>query len=110
MNMRNGLYKVTFGTPLGSGTGVVYALDGKIRGGDSMIAYVGEYATDGDQMSAVVITDAHSNVPGMISVLGPSKAQINLVGKTSGDTVTCQGASPQAPGVTFKATLQRIAD
>jgi hypothetical protein len=107
--MRNGLYKVTFSTPLGTGYGVVHAQDGQIRGGDSLIYYVGEYTTNGENMSAVVGTDAHSNVPGMGSVLGPSKATINLSGKVNGDTVTCQGSSPQAPGIAFKATLQRIA-
>ncbi|MDR9760561.1 GrlR family regulatory protein [Rhizobium redzepovicii] len=108
--MRNGLYKVTFGTPLGSGYGVVYAQDGKIRGGDSLIYYTGTYSVNGADMSAEVDTDAHSNVPGMTSVLGPAKAKLLLQGRVNGDIVACQGTSPQAQNVTFKATLQRIAD
>lgn len=108
--MRNGLYKVTFGTPFGNGYGVVYSEDGKIRGGDSLIYYIGTYSVNGADMSAEVDTDAHSQVPGMTSVLGPSKAKLLLQGRVNGDTVTCQGTSPQAPGITFKATLQRIAD
>lgn len=41
--LNNGLYRVTFRTPLGEGAGVAVLLDGKIRGGDSAFAYSGRY-------------------------------------------------------------------
>ncbi|KQY95142.1 hypothetical protein ASD21_07185 [Caulobacter sp. Root1455] len=108
--MRDGLYKVQFKTPLGDGAGVAYLAGGKMHGGDSMIFYVGTYAEDGGQFTASVQTDAHSSVPSMASVFGVSKASINLKGTSEGDKATMQGSSPQAPGVSFSATLTRIAD
>lgn len=48
----NGLYKIAFETPSGTEYGVAYLQDGKLRGGDSGMAYVGSYSMDGDLMSA----------------------------------------------------------
>lgn len=108
--MRNGLYHVQFQTPLGSGDGVVFAHDGKIWGGDSLIYYRGSYALDGDSFTATVETDAHSHQPGMGSVFGVNKATIRLTGNVSGDTVATRGSSPQAPGISFSARLNRLSD
>lgn len=108
--MQNGLYKVTFSTPLGVGFGVVYAHNGELHGGDTMMYYIGSYSSDGNKMTAEVQVDAHSQVPGMGSVLGAQKATLSLRGTFQGGRVECQGTSPQAPGLTFKATLDRIAE
>ncbi len=59
MPLQNGLYKIEFQTQLGAGSGVVILHDGQLRGGDSMIYYVGTYKQDGDEFSAEVRTDAH---------------------------------------------------
>lgn len=43
----SGLYKIAFETPSGTEYGVAYLQDGKLRGGDSGMAYVGSYSMDG---------------------------------------------------------------
>ncbi|MBS0536887.1 MAG: hypothetical protein JSR72_22745 [Proteobacteria bacterium] len=106
--MRPGLYKVSFETPLGAGAGAVYTDGTKLWGGDSGIYYVGEYSQDGDALKATVRADRHTQ--GLGSVFGKDRVRINLDGTVRGDTVTCRGSSPDAPGVQFSCTLTRISD
>jgi hypothetical protein len=110
MTAIDGLYKVTFATQLGNGYGVVYLHDGEVHGGDSAMAYTGDFQISGDQFNANVKSAQHSHPPGMSSVFGVPAADITLKGTISGTTLTCQGTAKQAPGITFKATLVRIAD
>lgn len=105
-----GLYKVTFGTPLGSGYGVAYLSDGKLHGGDSMMAYAGTYSIDGGNFTANVHAFQHSQVPGMTSTLGTNNAQLSIQGTVQGTTMTGQGQSPQAPGVNLQVRLERLQD
>jgi hypothetical protein len=46
--LRNGSYSAWFRTPQGEGTGVVVLNDGKMIGGDTVIAYTGSYVEEGD--------------------------------------------------------------
>jgi hypothetical protein len=110
MPMRDGLYKVHFQTPRGAGDGVIVLKDGQLRGGDSLIYYVGTYTQNGDRFSADVKTDAHSNNPNMQSVFGMNRVRINITGTTKGDSAQMTGTSPDAPGVNFQASLTRLAD
>jgi len=41
--LQEGLYKVEFHTVHGIGTGVIYATSGKLRGGNSGFAFIGNY-------------------------------------------------------------------
>lgn len=109
--MQNGLYRASFKTPMGEGFGVVVLTDGTLQGGDTMMYYQGNYSETGDQFTASVEVDAHSTVPGMSSVFGPgrNRVHIDLKGHSSGDSATAQGSSPQAPGVSFTVTLNRLA-
>lgn len=107
--MQNGLYKVHFKTPIGEGAGVITLQDGKLAGGDSSMFYVGSYQEDGNQFHATVEVDTHTRMAGMASALGVSKGTLKLSGTTQGDTANMTGSSPQAPGVSFRATLSRIA-
>lgn len=108
--MRDGLYKVDFQTPLGAGTGVIHVQAGRIRGGDAGLYYVGTFTVRGDEILAEVATDRHTHYPDIISVFGKDRVHIALRGRWSGDTATLQGSAAEAPGVTFQARLQRIAD
>lgn len=110
MSLQNGLYRVTFGTPLGAGYGVAYLADGRLHGGDSMMAYVGKYEISGGNFTAEVHAFQHSNVPGMASTLGTSDAQLKIAGAVSDSGVTAQGTSPQAPGITLQVKLERLHD
>lgn len=109
--MQNGLYKATFNTPMGEGYGVVVLADGILRGGDSMMYYVGTYSETGGQFTAAVEVDAHSQVPGLVSVFGPgiNRVHIDIQGQSTADSAKANGSSPQAPGVGFAVTLTLLA-
>ncbi|MGA2491513.1 MAG: GrlR family regulatory protein [Roseiarcus sp.] len=104
--MRNGLYKVTFQTPLGSGAGVVVLNDGRLLGGDSSISYVGSYRQDGHTFSALVDTTMHTSVPGMFNVLGTPNAKVSLSGTVSNDHAEMTGNTLNAPSAVLQATLE----
>ncbi len=106
--MENGLYKVQFQTPQAIGFGVVTLRDGVIQGGDSMMYYVGTYRQNGGNVEASVRTEAHSQIPGMASVLGTTRADLSLSGTTNPEGATLTGSAPQAPGVNFQAHLFRL--
>lgn len=109
--MQNGLYKVAFSTPLGEGYGVVVLENGTLRGGDSMMFYIGSYTETQGQFTASVDVDVHSEVPGMVSVFGPgrNRVHIDLKGQSTDSSANASGTSPQAPSVGFNATLTRLA-
>lgn len=108
MAFRDGFYKVTFGTPLGSGSGVALLANGKLHGGDSMMAYVGSYEVDGESVTATVRVFTHSNQPGMQSTLGVPAATLSLSGKAEGGGATLSGSAPQAPQARLTLRLTPI--
>ena len=59
---------------------MIYAVDGKFRGGNSAFAFIGNYIT------------------------------LTLKGTESGEMIDFEGTALQLPGVTFKAVLTRISD
>jgi hypothetical protein len=106
--IKDGLYKVSFQTPMGVGAGVAYASGGKMWGGDSGIYYVGTYSQEGNQLTANVTTTRHTG--GANSVFGVDRVHITLRGTVDGDTATTQGTAAEAPGVKFQAILTRLSD
>jgi hypothetical protein len=104
----NGKYAAWFRTPLGEGTGTVVLQDGTVSGADTVMAYSGCYRQEGDDFSADIAVKRHS--PGQLSVFGIDDVDIALTGKFSGTTASCRGRSKQAPGMTFEATIIRMAD
>ena len=102
--MKNGLYSVSFNTPVGAGNGVIVANDGQFRGGDSALYYTGEYTVNGDAVSIVLSTGRHAN-NGMGSVFGADSVNVNLTGQSKGDTVQVNGS--HGP-IEFSATLKFI--
>lgn len=108
--MRDGLYRAQFHTQLDTGAGVVFLEAGKLRGGNSRNFYVGTYAQTGNRVTAQVTTDKHSDVPGLASVFGADPAHISLAGTANGDFVEMTGTAAEAPGISFRATLTKIAD
>lgn len=108
MPLTDGLYKVSFQTPLGAGFGVLAIEGHALMGGDSSMYYVGTIAQNGDSFTADVMAREHSSVPGMGSVFGVPEAKIVLEGTSAGTKATARGSSPDAPGLTFMATLERL--
>lgn len=94
----------------GEGTGVIELNDGKVTGGDTVLAYNGSYVLDGDEFTAFIATQRHT--PGQPSVfgIGMDVIELTLIGKSTPTTASCTGTAKQAPGLTFEATLIRIAD
>lgn len=110
MSFEPGLYALTFATPAGQGTGVAYLDGGKLRGGDSMMAYVGSYNENNGTLQADVRAYKYSNAPGMISVFGVDVVNITLKGKVDGINASLIGTAPEAPGVQLRVTMERLHD
>lgn len=108
--MRNGTYRVAFQTPLGHGAGVVVLHDGHVRGGDSSLCYLGTYEIDGASFRSVIHAFKHTTILGMSSVFGVDDVNITLIGTYDGDNGSLRGSAPEAPGVSFSATLNRLGD
>jgi hypothetical protein len=106
--IRNGSYSAWFRTQQGEGTGIVVLSDGKLTGGDNVSAYSGAYVMEGDRFRASVAARRHTR--GQPSVFGIDNVDLTLTGKSSRTTASCTGTAKQAPGLTFEATLVRMAD
>ena len=68
--MRQGLYKVDFHTVHGTGCGVVYVTDGKMRGGNSAFAFIGTYTGEGDSIKVKISTQRHNDDPSFKALFG----------------------------------------
>ena len=110
--MIEGLFKVDFETPIGSGSGAVVLRNGIVEGGDSMMAYRGTYTFDqtNQRFVAQIDTFEHTPVVGMSSVLGNSKAKIKVWGTftAKGDYASLEGVTEDASKVPFKGNLSAI--
>lgn len=108
--MREGLYKVEFHTVHGTGTGVIYATSGKLRGGNSGFAFIGSYAGKGDAIHVKISTQRHNYDPAFKPLFGTDMITLTLKGTENGEMVDFEGTALQLPGVAFKAVLTRIGD
>jgi hypothetical protein len=108
--VRDGLYKVDFHTVHGTGSGVIYATGGKIRGGNSGVAFIGSYTGKGEEITAKVTTQRHNFDPGLKPLFGNDSVTLTLKGLMTGDMIDMEGTALQLPGVNFKAVLTRISD
>jgi hypothetical protein len=108
--LQEGLYKVEFHTVHGTGTGVIYAVGGKLRGGNSAFAFIGNYTDKGDGIQVKVTTQRHNPDPAFKPLFGSDMITLTLKGADNGNMVDFEGTALQLPGVTFKAVLTRISD
>jgi hypothetical protein len=108
--LQDGLYKVDFHTVHGTGSGVIYAISGKIRGGNSGFAFIGSYTGKGEEITAKVSTQRHNYDPNFKPLFGIDSVTLTLKGSISGDMIDFEGTALQLPGVNFKAVLTRIGD
>jgi hypothetical protein len=82
--------------------------DGKLTGGDTVLAYTGTYLQDGDRFSASLTTRRHT--AGQPSVFGIDNVNLTLTGKSTATMASCTGTAEQAPGLIFEATLIPMTD
>jgi T3SS negative regulator,GrlR len=108
--MRDGLFKVDFRTPRGAGAGVVVIQNGHVRGGDSMMVYVGAISQHGDQFTSQIEAKVHSRPPKIHSVFGIDHVHIKLAGTTKGDAAQGTGTAAEAPSVSFQGSLTQLGD
>jgi hypothetical protein len=108
--VEEGLYDVFFHSVHGTGTGVIYAIGGKLRGGNAAFTFVGNYQNKGDVITVKVSTRRYNPDPEIKSLFGLEGVTLSLVGRVNGDLVDLEGNAMQLPGVNFKARLSRCAD
>ena len=108
--MQEGLYKVEFHTVHGTGSGVIYAHAGKLRGGNSAFAFIGSYRNEGDGINVKVSTERHNADPAFRPLFGTDMITLTLKGAEDGSMVDFEGTALQLPGVHFRAILTRISD
>ena len=108
--MQEGLYKVEFHTVHGTGTGVIYAISGKLRGGNSGFAFIGNYLRKDGEIHVKISTQRHNADPGFKPLFGTDMITLTLKGVENGDMIDFEGTALQLPGVAFKAVLTRIGD
>jgi hypothetical protein len=108
--LQEGLYKVEFYTVHGTGSGVIYAASGKLRGGNTGFAFIGSYTGKGDNIHVKISTQRHNDDPAVKPLFGTDMITLTLKGTQNGDMVDFEGTALQVPGVAFRAVLTRIAD
>lgn len=101
--LRDGRYAAWFRTSHGEGTGIVYLLNGRISGGDSIFTYSGSYQVDDDRFTAALTTKRHAAGPP--TLFGIDEVDVRLAGRFNGITAWCSGTAEQVPGLAFEATL-----
>ena len=90
---------------------VCVSADGRLRGGDSGMAYLGSYMQEGQLFSAQMTVTQHRHVPGAVSALGLHDMLVELHGVVEGDSVLhVRGSPPETAMVRFTARLSLIGD
>jgi hypothetical protein len=108
--VREGFYKVDFHTVHGTGCGVLHAIDGKMRGGNSAFAFIGTYTGEGASIKVKISTQRYNDDPSFKALFGIDRITLTLAGREDGDTAEFEGTALQVPGVAFRAVLSRISD
>jgi len=108
--MLQGLYKVEFETARRKAVGIIFASDGKLRGGSSSYAYIGFYRQNGHQVSGEVTAKPHTHDPDRPSVFGIRDVRISFHGFEKDGFASVEGTAAEAPSLGFKAFLTRLSD
>src|SRR5436853_7303800 len=104
--LADGIYSVTFETPVGQGDGIVLVTGEKIQGGDASFVYYGFVEQTNNGFSIQIETKRHSEA--RASVFNMDSVHINLIGKSEGRNAVCTGTAEEVPGLIFKAVLKFI--
>lgn len=106
--MQNGLYKVSFQTPIGQGNGVVVIADGSVKGGDSGMYYTGTSQVMSNQFIGTLHVGRHSAASAIGSVFGRDDVHIKVQGTSTDNSATLQGVADEVPEIRFQAHLTLI--
>jgi len=105
-----GLYKVEFETPRRKAVGVIFASEGRLRGGSSAFAYIGSFKQDGQSLHGEISARRHTSDPSIQSVFGIDEVRVDFHGSSIGDFAQVEGIAAESPSLGFKAVLTRICD
>lgn len=111
MKVREGLYKMNFHTIHGTGTGMIYASNGKLRGGNSAFAFIGSYAVKDGKVTARIATTRYNEDPKFQPLFGIDQITLAMTAVANdSDVIDFDGNALQMPGINFKALLTRLSD
>lgn len=109
--MKEGIYHVTFHSPLGEGDGIIVVAGSNVNGGDSGYTYQGPIVSTGKQISGVLSVNRHST--GATSVFGDiSDFGLKLQGTHSDRDFQLSGSAVEMPSARLRITgrwLRRLA-
>jgi hypothetical protein len=105
-----GLYKAELKTPRGKVAGVIFADDGKLRGGNSAFTYVGDFQQTGHAVVCTVTACRHTDNPKHPSPFGFDQVRLTLQGFEKDGFATLDGPVAEAPSLSCKAVLTRLCD
>lgn len=101
----DGLFKSQFSINQAVGRSITYVRRGKLLGGNSGFAHIGEYHVDGASIRVNVISRRHNFGPDHQSLLGSDVSSISVIGKAVGKAFHFEGSSPQLPGAVFRSIM-----
>jgi hypothetical protein len=107
--MLKGLYKVEMQTAHGSRRGVIYVYDGKMMGGNSAFAFIGNYRDlDDGEVSVDISTLRHNEDPNFQPLFNTDRINLKLRGRQQGERYHFEGGTAQAPHIAFTSVMTPI--
>jgi hypothetical protein len=108
--MFDGFYKSAFQVNDMVGRSVTFVRAGKMLGGNSAFAHMGDYTEHGDEIRMELISSRHLDDPSQKSLLGSDVSHISIVGRAVGNAFHFSGSSPQMPGAVIKSVVTALDD
>src|SRR5260370_19277527 len=109
--MLKGLYKLEMHMVHGLRRGVLCVYDGKMMGGNSAFALIGNYReSDRGEVSVEISTLRHNEDPNFQPLFKTDKITLSLKGRQQGDQYFFEGGTTQLPGVAFNSVMTPISD
>jgi hypothetical protein len=105
-----GFFKCEYQAGGVSGRSVMYVYNGKMLGGNSAFAHVGEYKEEGGEIVAEISGQRHNIDPRYQTLYGSDTASISVRGRVRHGMVHFEGGTSEAPGAVFRAVLTPLDD
>lgn len=106
--MFDGFYKSEFRVDEMVGRSVTFVRAGKLLGGNSAFAHVGDYTEQDGEISIDLVSKRHLDDPNYQSLLGSDLSHITLRGRADGNAFHFQGSSPQMPGAAIRSFVTAL--
>ena len=106
--MFEGFYKVRFQLADAVGRSVMYVRDGRMLGGNSAFAHIGNYRKADDKITIEVKTVRHNADPNYRAMAGTDDATLLAIGRPNGDLYHFEGGLKELPGVKFQSVMTPI--